>query len=291
MGITNNGRGIMLNRTYDDSSQSAVTQFKVGKGTTAFNPADTGLEDAVPISGTEEVDSCDAADWNDSADMTTSLNSTTYKEGDASLNLTKDAGASATASTSKTTTSRDFTSKEFSIWIYVINQTALDKLATTGCLNIRFGSGAGDYYEWNKDKSDLTAGQWNLISGLTSANADSSTGTPVLGASDYTYVSLVTTLAATTWSAGDFMMDDIKLVSTGDYLKNFESGYPTIDYTNYEIVKRCRIPTTSANGYAISEFGVFNTDGTPLMETRYTFTAVSKSNTDELIFIDKTVLE
>ena len=46
---------------------------------------------------------------------------------------------------------------------------------------------------------------------------------PVIGACDYTYVELVADAAATTWSAGDFMMDDLKLISSGDYTKTFES--------------------------------------------------------------------
>ena len=229
--------------------QAIMTYAAVGEGTTAAAAADTEIElevfrDAIDefdtsvadtvtaslrIAATEAngnstsevgwldaaaliVDSCDAADWTDSADMTTSANNSEYKSGDISLNLTKDAGASATASASKSTTSRDFTSKSFSMWLYIVDAAALAKLAASSCLTIRFGSDSSNYYQWQKDAADLAVG-WNLVKGLTSANANSTTGSPVIAACDYTYVGLTATGAAITWSAGDFIMDDIKLTS------------------------------------------------------------------------------
>lgn len=167
----------------------------------------------------EEVDNCDTADWTDSADMTTSLNESEYKENTKALNLTKDAGASATASTYKTTTSVNFTSKNLSLWLYVKDATARAKLATSSCLTIRFGSDSSNYYQWAKDLTDLSVG-WNLIKNLTSSNADSTTGSPTITACDYTYVALTATAAATTWSAGDFIMDDIKLTSGTMWTRN-----------------------------------------------------------------------
>jgi len=290
--VTNEGRKIMLDRTYNAApTRAEVTKFKIGVGTTTPVVTDTDLEHAIPISGTESVDSCDTANWTDSADMTTALNTDTFKEGTSSLNLTKDAGASATAYTYKTTTSRDFTSKELSLWIYIKDATAYAKLATTDCLVIRFGSDSSNYYEWKKDKADLNSGAWTLIDGLTSANADSTTGSPVIASSDYTYVGLTADASATVWSAGDFAMDDIKLISSGDYIKSFETSYPTLDYTALEATIRTRLSTLEANGYAVTEIGIFNEDGTPLMESRDIFTAVSKSSDDELIFITRTILE
>lgn len=160
-----------------------------------------------------QIDSCDVTtNWTDSADMTLSTNSNTYRENGIALNLTKDAGASATASTSKTTTSADFTSKTFSMWLYIVDATMLAKLATTDCLTIRFGSDASNYYQWTKDAADLAVG-WNYITSLTSSNADSTTGSPSLTAMDYTYIGITATGAAITWSAGDLIMDDIKLTS------------------------------------------------------------------------------
>lgn len=166
-----------------------------------------------------QVDNANTADWNDSADMTTTLNTTTFKEATGALDLTKDAGSSATASTSKTTTSQNFTDRRFSIWIYVLDAAALTKLAVSNALTIRFGSDSGNYYEWQKDRADLAVG-WNLINTLTSANADSTTGTPVIASMDYTFIGLTATGSAITWSAGDFIMDDIRLLSETLYVRD-----------------------------------------------------------------------
>ncbi len=172
---------------------------------------DASLKEVGMLDGADEaVDDCDTADWSDSTDMTTSLNSTTYWEGNGSLNLTKDGSSSATASTFKTTTSLDFTDKGLRLILYIIDAAALAKLAASNCLTIRFGSSSSDYYEWQKDLTDLVVGR-NDISGLTSSNADSTVGTPVLGSCDYTYVGLTADASGTTWSSGDFIMDDIAI--------------------------------------------------------------------------------
>ena len=289
--ITNKGKEIIVDRTFLSSPTMTVpSQFKAGVGTTDPALGDTDLEHPIPISGTESVDDCETADWTDSADMTTSLNSSTYKEGSNSLNLTKDGTASATAYTYKTTTSRDFTSKDLSVWVYIKDSTAYGKLATTSCLVVRFGSDSSNYYYWNRDKSELAVG-WNLVDGLTSSNADGTTGTPTIGACDYTYVGLTATGAAITWSAGDFAMDDIKVISSDDYLKNFDASYPQIDYTNHQAVAQCRLNTTEANGYSVSEMGVFNTDSPILLLSRANFNAISKTSDDELIFETKYLIE
>lgn len=286
MGITNVGLNILMDRFLTAGTYSKVEDFKVGIGTTGFNVADTDLEEAIPISGTEQVDDCDATTgWVDSADMTLSVNTSTYKQGTGALNLTKDAGASANASTSKTTTSRDFTSKELSIWIYIKDSTALAKLATTSCLTIRFGSDSSNYYYWTKDLADLAVG-WNLINGLTSSTA-STTGSPAIAACDYTFIQLTATTAATTWSAGDMIMDDIKLISSDDYLGDFEATYPSINQTTQEITYRAVLNSLEANGYPLTEIGVFNTDSTPSMWSRQLFTSISKSDTEEVRFIIK----
>ena len=64
-----------------------------------------------------------------------------------------------------------------------------------------------------------------------------------------------------------------------------------MDFTTLQAEMRCRINTLQGNGYLISEFGVFNSDGTPLMDSRDTFNQISKSDTDEIIFIPKTTIE
>lgn len=204
--------------SWDESQADRVTA-SLQIGTTEANGntvRETGWISAAAFS----VDACDATtDWTDSADMTISLNSSTYKENSKALNLTKDGTSSVNASTSKTTTSRDFTSKNLSLWLYILDSTTLNLLATTDCITIRFGSDSSNYYQWTKDKADLSTG-WNLIQALTSSNADSTTGSPSLTAMDYTFIQVTTAAAGSTWSAGAVIMDHIVLTSGTLYTRN-----------------------------------------------------------------------
>ncbi len=173
------------------------------------------------------VDDCDATTgWTASGTNSVTQNVTTYVEGTASLNLVKSDGSSTTISVSKTTTSRDFTSSIFGTLVY-ISTTAYADMAATDCLTIRFGSAAGDYYQYTRDKTDLAVG-WNLVT-FTSATSDSTTGTPVITACDYTYVALTSDDAADTWIAGNVMLDDMRVAGGNMYLRNI---FANIDKTS-----------------------------------------------------------
>lgn len=283
--LTNNGKLIILNRAFKATPDyTTLSKFKIGVSNGTPLITDTDLDNTVPISGTETVDDCETADWNDSADMTTALDATNYKIGSNGLTLEKDGTASATASTSKTTTSVDFTSKDLSVWLYIADQTTLDSFATSSCVTLRLGSDSSNYYEWVFDKSELSTG-WNLLDHLTSSNADTTTGSPTIAACDYSYIAITASAAGETWAADKVTMDDWKVISSDDYTKTFISGYPSFDTTNYEVEIRGQLLTTEANGYSINGFGLVNTDATVLMGTESTFTANSKGNTDQFTFI------
>jgi len=283
--IDNSGKLIIISKAYDSASTITVPSvFKVGILNGTPNVADTYLDNPVAISGTEAVDDCETADWSDDAECTTTLNASTFKEGSNSLSLEKDGGASVTCSTSKTTTSRDFTSKTLFVWVYI---TAVADLVATGtdCVVIRFGNDNSNYYQKGWDISELSVG-WNLLY-FTSATADSTTGVPTITACDYSYLALVTDLATDLIAADRINMDDWKVASSDDFTKTFVSGYPTIDTTNYEVEIRGQLSSIEANGYDLNGFGLFNTDGTPLMHSEDTFTAESKGDTDQFTFIIK----
>jgi hypothetical protein len=285
--VTNNGLKIIMNRAFKSvPDYTTLDKFKVGYDNGTPNVADNELDYLIPLTGTEAVDSCDATTgWTDSADMTVSVNASTYKEGTGALNLTKDGGASDTASTDKTTTSRDFTSKELMVWLYIKDATMYAKLATTDCVTIRFGSDNANYYYYTRDKSNLEVG-WNVVR-FSTATADGTTGAPVIAACDYSYIAIKATGAAITWSAADLIMDDWKVASADDFLGSITLGYPTIDETNHECELRALVPTTQANGYLVNSIGWYNTDVSRLMGTEATFAEESKSDTDEFIIITK----
>ncbi|QDP57896.1 MAG: hypothetical protein Unbinned1693contig1002_40 [Prokaryotic dsDNA virus sp.] len=288
--ITNNGKKVMLNRAYKASPDyNAPDQFKVGADNGTPNVGSTDLDNPIPISDTEMVDDCEAADWTDDAEMSTTLDAVTFKEGSNSLSLTKDAGAAIDATTDKTTTSRDFTSKELWIWLYIKDATMYAKLNATDCVTIRFGSDNANYYQYTRDKADLATG-WNYIY-FNSGTADSTVGAPVIAACDYSYIGIKADAAGTTWSAGDLLMDDWKVASADDYFQDIDASYPSLDETNHQVEIRCTLATTDANGYDIDGFSIWNDDGTELMLNEDTFTAESKSSTDEFVFIVKDRIE
>ena len=175
------------------------------------------------------VDSADATTgWSAGTDSAQALDTTRFKEGSGALDLTKTGTSGTTASTSKTTTSRDFTSAFFGAWVR-ISSSLLANLNSSTAVTIRFGSDSSNYYVKSYAASVFTAG-WNYIT-FNKYNATSTTGTPVDATCAYTYVSFQVTSAGTTSSVGDFVFDDIATFtgnSQGVYLSTRGTG--TIDH-------------------------------------------------------------
>lgn len=69
--------------------------------------------------------------------------------------------------------------------------------------------------------------------------------------------------------------------------KAFVTGYPILDETNLQATVRCFLTTTNANGNSLTEFGLFNTDGTPLMFSRATHTPISKTTSIQVSYVEK----
>ena len=174
------------------------------------------------------VDSCDVTtNWTDSANMTVSVNTTNFKSGIGALNLTKDSVTTALTSTYKTTTSVDFTGKKLGFWFYInpAAGTAYGKLAAAAALRVRFGSDSSNYYSWDFANTALL-GQgllaastgWQYIE-CSMLNYTGKTGTPVLATCAYTYIGLTASDGTTiTWSAGDFIIDQIDVLPEGSQL-------------------------------------------------------------------------
>ena len=161
------------------------------------------------------LDDCEATTgWNTSADMEVTLQtgSNLFREGTASLNILKTGSSATTGSVSKTVSSANFTDAYLHYWLYITDTTSVNKLASTDAIKLRFGSdtsGATDYYEWTKDRSDLTTG-WNLLGDMNTSSADTTSGTPTVTASNYFMASLNFTASSVTTTAGEFIMDDIQ---------------------------------------------------------------------------------
>ncbi len=101
---------------------------------------------------------------------------------------------------------------------------------------------------------------------------------------DFFKIIFNTDLAADTVAAGDVSFDIIRLISSDDYTKAFESGYPIITESTFEVETKCLLASTDANGFDINSIALFNADGTEKMFSESVFTAESKANTDEFHF-------
>lgn len=286
--FTKNGSIVGLNRTFKATPDyTAPTQFQIGIGTTTPALTDTALANKVPITGMEIADDCEATTgWTGSADATISLNNTTYKVGSGSLSVRKSGTSTVNANMSKTTTSLNFTSKDLSIWVYVADAPTLAKFKTAGAFTIRFGSDSSNYYQWAKAASYFSVG-WNLVNNLTSANADSTTGSPSITACDYTFVQFSTNSSSDTWATDKVLVDDIKLASSGDYFKTQATGYPVLTESELLSETRFLILTTDANGNPICEFGWFNTDTSPVMVSRGVFNLINKTPSVQITITEK----
>lgn len=65
------------------------------------------------------------------------------------------------------------------------------------------------------------------------------------------------------------------------------TGYPIFDDANLNVTNRALLLTTEGNGNNISEFGLVNSDGTPQLFSRAVFTAIAKTLSVQIIFIEK----
>jgi len=80
---------------------------------------------------------------------------------------------------------------------------------------------------------------------------------------------------------------DTAINIAGSATKAVASGYPVLDESNLQATNRCILLTTDCNGNTITEFGLFNSDGTPKIFSRAVFTGISKTSSVQIIFVEK----
>lgn len=77
------------------------------------------------------------------------------------------------------------------------------------------------------------------------------------------------------------------IITGGAYTKTFAAGYPSLDTANMMSTIRTILLTTDANGNSLTEFGIMNTDGSPLLYSRAVHTAITKSAAVQVIYVQK----
>lgn len=293
--ITNNGKNVMLNRTYKSSPDyTAPSKFRVGTGTTTPVVADTGLDIHIPIeNGTVCDDGSNTLTSSDGGENSTN-NTTTYKEGAGETDATSQNLLTDDTSATKrwyiadlAVAGADITKDQpVGLWFYIADATTLAYFKTSDtALEIRLGSDlATNYFSITRTASQLSVG-WNWITTGTT-NVEDLTETGTVGADVDTFEIVVTTNNATDdWTDGSVIYDLLRQWETSDLGNVFVTGYPTFDETNKKVTLRYYLNSLQANGFSISETGSFNTDGTPKLIDRDVFTGISKTSTDEIAIV------
>ena len=297
--IVNDGKRIQQYRTFTANGDLSSTQYlaptKFRIGTDSTNNlvlTDTSLDITIPIqNGTACDDGSNTMTGSSGADNSTD-NTTTYKEGAGQTDVTAQNLIANNTNATKIWTIANLASagtnadatKRTGLWLYIKDQTTLDKFLTSGtCLTIKLGSDASNYYGNTFTASQLSTG-WNWLSTNVSAlNTWTETGT-VSGDIDYFIIEIVTNNATDTFVAGDVVYDLLRQWEESDTLNSLVTGYPSFDTTKFETTVQTFVGSSRANGFDVDSILYVNEDTTPLAAFKSIFTAESKNSTDEFTF-------
>lgn len=294
--VTTLGKHVILNRSFKSTPDyTAMSKFKIGISNGTPNVADTNLDVAIPISnGTVNDDGSNNMTGSSGGDNSTN-NTSRYKEGAGVSDATAQNLIANNGNATKIWTIADLSSagtnitatKPFGLWVYIKDATAYNKLLSAGtALEIKLGSDTSNYYSYTRTAAQLSTG-WNWVTSNTVNVEDlTETGT-VAGNVDTFIIEIVTNNATDTFAAGDVVYDLLRTWATSDLTKTYVTNYPALDETNLEVEIRGFITSVEANGFDVNGYGDFNTDSTNKFTTEDTFTAESKSSTDQFTFVSK----
>ena len=305
--ITSNGKKVILYRGYTETADLSATQylpatkFMVGIDATTPSITDTSLNLPVPITNGTVLDAA-AKSWSGSlgADDSTD-NITTYKQGCAIIDNTSQSFSGSVQKLrlwEMDSLSGSFNACPLSdyaaFWLYIKDATALAKIDSVSgsAIQLRLGNSSGSYYYHDWARSELSVG-WNFLTTWSgSVGTLSSIGTPTTsGTVDYAAIAISGSEASTIFVAGDIIYDLLRSYDDDDLRKDFQTGYPTFDFTNLEVTQRGYLTTLDANGFLIDNLGIINEDAAELLLSEDAFEGESKSNTDEfaLVAVDRIV--
>lgn len=239
--------------------------------------ANLTFEDITFKASVKVLNNADAVgSWATSTGTTVTLNSTTFYEGTGALNVTKDGTGSAIASTTLATTAIYHNSgANVSFSLYIKDAAALAKLATTGSVIVKFGSDASNYYKTTLAKSRFAVG-WNHIWGQRIDLSGGTVGTPVVASMDFLEINIVADAAATTWSAGDFIVDDFNSNSCAALTLNYSANGVNISSLTF---RRVTFDGGYASNYPVVSYTPNNTTGTNVVNGLYFYDSTFVSHT------------
>ena len=293
--ITDEGKKGLIYRAYTDNSDLSSTeylppsQFKIGDHANV-NILNTELDLSFPISNGDVNDDGTNTLTGSSGGNNSTNNTVRYKPGAGTTDNTAQNLNVNDTSADKIFTIADLSTagvaidktKYCGLWLYFRNDS-LDELTTIDSVEIRLGSDSSNYYYKKFDKSDLSDG-WNwLYLGIV----EDLTETGTVGASIiYFYIKLTTNNATDIWAEADVVYDLLRQWEESDTLKDYMAGYPEKDLDNKQAIMKSYLNTLEAVGFNITAIAHFNKDTNKKLTSISNFTAESKGDTDEFIFID-----
>ncbi len=295
--ILNVGVDLLAERFLGTSAEATITRFLVGVGTTEPSISDTALEIAVPISNGTVNDNGDNTLTGSSGGDNSTDNTTTFKEGAGLSDDTAQNLIANNTNTAKIWTIADLSSlgtnitrtQPFGLWLFIKDQTALDKFITSGtALEIKLGSDSSNYFSLTKTVANLTIGFNWITSNTVNVEDLTETGT-VTGNVDTFIIEITTNNATDTFVAGDVVYDLLRQWADSDLVKAIESSFPSYNSSTKEITSRLVLSLLEANGFPLTEVLIENSSSTGW--SRDTFTSFSKSNTEELRFVNKDLFD
>lgn len=210
------------------------------------------------------VDSCDTADWTESADATADTISGKLIQGNSSIAMGKDGTASSSINYTKTFTSIDGTGTRLKLAVYIKNK---DELAETSSLSIRLGTDDSNYYNVNLNRSSLKNGINEFDFKLTDLGTS---GSPDISDIAYAYISFSVSSDSDTITHGNLKMDywrleDIDTPDTADVEVYYATEDDDTGWTEYGSAKSVAslqptegiITMTTAPTTSSAEAGVF----------------------------------
>ena len=278
----NEGKVLSLKRTWEATpSVTAPTRFVIGSGGAVPNVNSSNIGVEVPISDGDVLDSFpDTTGWSVSGG-TLSLNETRFLKGTSAMNIIKDDDTVDEISINKTYSVFNLTDNKVFLFLYTANNV----LPQLSSIEVRLEDDSTNYVSKSLVIGDLNVA-WNFI---RITEYDTVVGSPDI--TNLTTIRLIITTNAVddTWSAGDVVIDDIKLVTPSDFTKQFVGGFPQINSNSREVLVRGQLNSTQANGFIIDRWAVKNTDTPSILMFCDTFPGESKTQSDEFSFIRKNV--
>lgn len=198
------------------------------------------------------------------------LNTTNYQSGTGAINLGKTGTSTGSFYYIKEVSPTvDLSSAEtFRVWLDVLTIADLNKLKSSDCLQIRFGSGTvTDYKYYNLDRTDMING-WKEYS--IAISDFSGTGTPNLAATKYIGLFWETTNATDTITSGNIIMDYwnaiIPIYASDNSMNDEITRTSNTNLRSSNSVEfRDTLSATQGNTYNYEYFSLFNASGSGQM--------------------------